>query len=259
MNLKNLLISGALAATTFGVATSAFAVPTGTAGTIGTNVPGTGINDFVALNPALWAPNGAGVQGYFGAQLWITPAGLFTTDNTGPFAATPASVQIEIFGREAGQGNVFNYNAVSFGFCPGTGFRGAGDPPSGAYPNFVTVEGGGLLDFNFNTSTNPCGGAATASVSNTVLGQNAGNSAPNSGLPSFFTSFNDSFATSGNQVWLFLDDGGGNLNSTTKDDDNHDDFVVRLTVLSIPEPATLGLLGMGLIGLGLARRRKQTA
>jgi hypothetical protein len=54
----------------------------------------------------------------------------------------------------------------------------------------------------------------------------------------------------GNTAWLLWDDSGA------ASDDNHDDLVVRLTYKSVPEPGTLALLGLGLIGAALVRRRK---
>jgi hypothetical protein len=53
-----------------------------------------------------------------------------------------------------------------------------------------------------------------------------------------------------NTAWLLWDDSGANV------DDNHDDLIVRLTYRSVPEPGTLALLGLGLVGVALVRRRK---
>ena len=71
--------------------------------------------------------------------------------------------------------------------------------------------------------------------------------------PNFFASCNP-FGTSAGSggrscstLYLFLDDGGAGP------DDNHDDFLVRMTLTSVPEPTTIGLLGLGLLVLG--RRR----
>jgi hypothetical protein len=60
------------------------------------------------------------------------------------------------------------------------------------------------------------------------------------------------FSASGNLAWIFWDDSGAGP------DDNHDDMLIKavFTPRSVPEPATLGLFGLGLLGVWVAGRRR---
>lgn len=50
----------------------------------------------------------------------------------------------------------------------------------------------------------------------------------------------------GDVVWLAFGDSGA----------SNDDMIIRITETVVPEPASLAILGMGLLGLGFAARRR---
>jgi hypothetical protein len=217
-----------LAVITLALGSPAYAAPlTLSSGTAG-SIPGSlANNDYI---PGLFG--GPQIGGYFGSQILFNVPGAST-------------LVIDFFGAEAGYVNSFVYTGGTvFTHVGGSNIASSLGAPLGTFS--TTISGSGTLPFLFRVNSN------AASVTN---GSN-----PNdfSGLalgPNFFATCNPfsqsagAGGTSCNSVYLFLDDGGAGP------DDDHDDFLVRVSVVSVPEPATIF---MGLIGLALlvARRPK---
>ena len=204
------------------------AIPAAQAGFVTYDSPGTvaastinivGINEF---RPKLGA---LGVTNYtLGASLGVDSSG---------------SISYYYYGKEAGYQNLFltgNY-LFSTGFTPTT---------QNYFNNPIKIGslevGSGLLDFAFCAFSSPIAlqGCST-NGQNDDLGWNSYQSI--------------AYSVLGNTAWLFWDDSGAGP------DDNHDDMLIKavFTPRSVPEPATLGLFGLGMLGAWFATRRRKLA
>jgi len=137
------------------------------------------------------------------------------------------TINIDFFAAEAAYRNQFDWGSTRL--VDNTGNQNWSERDRGTF-----AASNGLLNFRFCTvNVNAC---LTNSANDTTrLGS--------------FQSIGMWLTDGGNTAWLLWDDSGANV------DDNHDDLIIRLTYRSVPEPGTLALLGLGLLGIALVRRR----
>jgi hypothetical protein len=198
---------------------------------------------FIAVDNVLPADSTIGVVGSnnFGGSLAGQGVLNYTLGaSLGMAADGDGDVDFYYYGKEAGYRNVFSAAGGSVTYNTGYSPTLQNNFSTPIFIGSMSVTGGATLDFRFCAYSG--GNSLVGCLSNTQNDARGINS-----FQSIALNITDSVA------WILWDDSGAGP------DDNHDDMLIRAVFRprAVSEPTTLALAGLGLLGLGIARRLRK--
>lgn len=188
----------------------------------------------VAANAGLLTVSGGDIAPISTANDFRAHVGSGTYNFGGNVAASEAGDMMLTFNflaEEAGATNTFSSGGGAIN----------NEAMKSAFSYTQSYTAGQLISFGFTTSR-------LADALNTVLN---GANVVGDGLVSFAVALDTTYKGVAYDAILFFDDAGGQ-----NDDDNHDDLLIGVKAVKVPESSTLALMFLGLAGLFAARRMK---
>ncbi len=218
--MKKFMLAASAAALAFAVTSAANAAPTFTV-KLGTTASATpALNDFQSSLPGFET---------FGASVTVD-------------SAEPVLIMFEYIGSESNYFTKFTFGSQELNdtLWYKEGLFGPGDPDYQVI--FAVVPGSTTLAMTFSAN-DPTSLPATSGD-----GTTEGDHGFAVFLPNALNS--GDLYTGSNVLYFGYDDNGAGP------DDNHDDMIIRATVLPVPEPASWALMVAGVAAVGLSMRRR---
>lgn len=145
------------------------------------------------------------------------------------------SILFEILGSESGYSDSFLFDGTTFY-----------TESNSTYPPLNFFGAPGLIDILFNPA-----GLFLASFSSD--GSDAASASAIGGSPGFSVFVDENGGYNSGVLYFGYDDVPKVINGG---DDNHDDLIIRATIVPVPEPATWALMLAGVAAVGVSMRRR---